>query len=89
MENLVGSKVWVIEYSNPGMFDENSVFSTRDKALAYLDAEFERLKDFWKNRVLIDKDSFNDEPSWYVWSFDCPYVYEGQAEVHLYCTEIL
>ena len=89
MENLAGSKVWVIEYSDPSMFDGNSVFSTREKALAYLDAEFERLKDIWKNRTLIDKDTFDDEPSWYIWSFDCLYSCEGQVEVHLYCTEIL
>lgn len=90
MENLVGSKVWVIEYSDPGMFDENcNVFSTRDKALTHLNAEFERFKDVWKNRTLIDKDGFHDEPSWYMWSFDCLYSYEGQVEVHLYCTEIL
>jgi hypothetical protein len=89
MENLVGSKVWVIKYSDYGMSDGDSVFSTREKALAHLDAEFERLKDIWKNRVLIDKDAFDDEPSWYVWSFDCLYSYEGQVEVQLYCTEIL
>ena len=89
MENLAGSKVWVIEFSDRNVFDENGIFSTRDKALAYLDDTFERLKDTWKNRTLIDKDNFNDEPSWYVWSFDCLYAYEGQAEVHLYCTEIL
>lgn len=88
MDNLAGSKVWVVEFSDRNVFNGNAIFSTREKALAYLDAKFERLKDFWKNRVLIDKDSFNDEPSWCAWSFDCLYAYEGQAEVHLYCTEI-
>lgn len=88
MKNLAGSKVWVIKYSDYGMSDGNSVFSTREKALAHLDAEFERLKDIWKNRTLIDKDVFDDEPSWYVWSFDCRYSPENQVEVQLYCTEI-
>ena len=89
MENLVGSKVWVIKYSDYGMSDGNNVFSTKEKALAHLDAEFERLKDIWKNRVLIDKDIFDDEPSWYIWSFECLCPYKDQIEVQLYCTEIL
>ena len=62
MENLAGSKVWVVAYSDCDV----NIFSTREKALAHLDAEFERLKDIWKNRELIDKDVFDDEPSWYV-----------------------
>ena len=87
MDNLAGSKVWVIEYSD---FDMGTgIFSTRDKVLVHLDAEFEKRKGIWKNRELIDKDGFHDEPSWYVWSFDCLYSFEGQVEVHLYCTEIL
>ena len=89
MENLAGSKVWVIKYSDYGMSDGDSVFSTREKALAHLDAEFERLKDIWKNRELIYQDGFHDEPFWYVWSFECISPYKDLIEVQLYCTEIL
>ena len=89
MKNLAGSKVWAIKYSDYGMSDGDSIFSTKEKALAHLDAEFERLKDIWKNRVLIDKDILDDEPSWYIWSFDCYSPYKDQIEVQLYCTEIL
>ena len=89
MENLAGSKVWIIKYSDYGMSDGDSVFSTKEKALAHLDAEFERLKDIWKNRVLIDKDILDDEPSWYIWSFECLCPYKDLIEVQLYCTEIL
>lgn len=88
MENIVGTAVWVIRYSDYAMSDEESIFSTKEKALAHLNSEFERLKDIWKNRTLIDKDELVEEPEWYIWSFDYRYSPEEKVEVQLYRTEI-
>lgn len=91
MKNLVGSKVWVVEYGYPDCADCNGVFSTREKALASIDADFERCKDFWFNRELVDDDDINSA-DWIIWEFDLiddKINLHERVGVNLYLTEIL
>ena len=60
MENIVGTAVWVVEYDYPDLKDYNGVYSTKEKALASINVDFECCKDIWRNRELIDEDEIKD-----------------------------
>lgn len=89
MENVVGTAVWVVEYDYADLKDCNGIFSTKEKALASINADFERCKDIWFNRELMDEDEIGSD--WTAWKFDlidykfslCEHTY-----VSLYCTVI-
>lgn len=88
MENIVGTAVWVVEYDYPDLKDCNGVFSTKEKALASINADFENYKDIWRNRELIDEDKISD---WIIWEFDLvdsEYFLYKHTSVSLYCTVI-
>ena len=68
MENIVGTAVWVVEYDHADLKDCNGVFSTKEKALASIDADFERCKGIWLNRDIIDEDGIGSD--WIIWEFD-------------------
>ena len=89
MENIVGTVVWVVEYDYADLKDCNGVFSTKEKALASINTDFENYKDIWRNRELIDEDEINSD--WITWEFDlvdCDYFFYKHASVSLYCTII-
>ena len=89
MENIVGTAVWVVEYDYADLKDCNGVFSTKEKALASINTDFENYKDIWTNRELIDEDETNSD--WITWEFDlvdCDYLFYKHASVSLYCTII-
>lgn len=89
MENIVGTAVWVVEYDYADLKDCNGVFSTKEKALASINADFERCKDIWCNRELMDEDEIDSD--WIIWEFDLVdhelFLYEHTC-VSLYCTVI-
>ena len=89
MENIVGTAVWVVEYDYVDLKDCNGVFSTKEKALASINADFENYKDIWTNRELIDEDEINSD--WMTWEFDLvdsEYFLYKHTSVSLYCTII-
>ena len=90
MENIVGTAVWVVEYDYADLKDCNGVFSTKEKALASINADFERCKDIWLNRESMDEDEIGSD--WIIWEFDLVdykiSLYEHTC-VSLYRTEIL
>ena len=88
MENIVGTAVWAVEYDYPDLKDYNGVYSTKEKALASINVDFECCKDIWRNRELIDEDKISD---WIIWEFDLvdsEYFFYKHASVSLYCTII-
>ena len=88
MENIIGTAVWVVEYDYPDLKDCNGVFSTKEKALASINTDFENYKDIWTNRELIDEDKNSD---WITWEFDLvdsEYFLYKHTSVSLYCTVI-
>lgn len=89
MENIVGTAVWVVEYDYADLKDCNGVFSTKEKALASINADFERCKDIWLNRESMDEDEIDSD--WMIWEFDLVdyeiSLYE-RTSVSLYRTEI-
>lgn len=89
MENLVGSKVWVVEYDYPDLKDYNGVYSTKEKALASINVDFECCKDIWRNRESMDEDEIDSD--WIIWEFDLVddelHLYK-HTSVNLYCTVI-
>ena len=89
MENIVGTAVWAVEYNYADLKDCNGVFSTKEKALASINADFENYKDIWTNRELIDEDEINSD--WIIWEFDLvdsEYFLYKHTSVSLYCTVI-
>lgn len=89
MENVVGTAVWVVEYDYADLKDCNGVFSTKEKALASINADFERCKDIWLNRESMDEDEIDSD--WIIWEFDLVDYEAFLCEhtcVSLYCTEI-
>ena len=49
MENIIGAEVWIVYFDPADLDDLNAVFSSREKALNYIDDECDRLKDVWLN----------------------------------------
>lgn len=89
MENIVGTAVWVVEYDYPDLKDCNGVFSTKEKALASINEDFERCKDIWRNRESIDEDEIDSD--WIIWEFDLvdsEYFFYKHTSVSLYCSVI-
>lgn len=89
MENIVGTAVWVVEYDYADLKDCNGVFSTKEKALASINADFENYKDIWTNRESMDEDEIDSD--WIIWEFDLVddelFLCE-HTSVSLYCTVI-
>ena len=49
MDNIIGAEVWMVYFDPADLDDLNAVFSSREKALNYVDDECDRLKDIWFN----------------------------------------
>ena len=88
MENIVGTAVWVVEYDYADLKDCNGVFSTKEKALASINTDFENYKDIWTNRELIDEDKISDRIIWEFDLVDCDYFFSKHTRVSLYFTVI-
>ena len=88
MENIIGTAVWVVEYDYADLKDCNGVFSTKEKALASINVDFENYKDIWTNRELIDEDKISDRIIWEFDLVDSEYSLYKHTSVSLYCTVI-
>lgn len=51
MDNLTNEIVWVVRYSHPDLTECEGIFSTKEKALANVNEDFERYSDIWLNRT--------------------------------------
>lgn len=49
MDNVIGAEVWMVYFDPADLDDLNAVFSSRAKALNYVDDECNRLEDIWLN----------------------------------------
>ena len=49
MDNVIGAEVWMVYFDPADLDDLNAVFSSRAKALNYVDDECNRLGDIWLN----------------------------------------
>ena len=49
MNNVIGAEVWMVYFDPADLDDLNAVFSSRAKALNYVDDECNRLEDIWLN----------------------------------------
>ena len=49
MDNVIGAEVWMVYFDPADLDDLNAVFSSRAKALDYVDDECNRLEDIWLN----------------------------------------
>lgn len=68
MDNVIGAEVWIVYFDPADLDDLNAVFSSRAKALDYVDDECDRLEDIWLNpeityenedAVIIEFDLYN------------------------------
>lgn len=60
----MNNTVWVVYCTVPDL-ELQGVFSTKEKALRYLDKEWARCSDIWGERVLEEEDKFST-----YWHFD-------------------